>query len=142
MACCHICGELDRYTVCPDSGEFCTAAHLIRSSKVKIRAQRRVGSKAPRAVRACCLARRMGRCEQIRGAAEVFHGEVEEPSLFCDATIQLPADFSVIAGTAREGVVENPLRFRVLLSMRSRVTLSSHMLWSSWLSGLDVSEAT
>ncbi len=50
---------------------------------------------------------RMDRREQIRRAAKILYGEVEEQPLACGAAINLAADFRVVAGTVRDGVVED-----------------------------------
>jgi hypothetical protein len=49
----------------------------------------------------------MDRREQIRGAAEILDGEVEEQTLAGRTAVELPADFRVVAGTVRDGVVED-----------------------------------
>jgi hypothetical protein len=49
----------------------------------------------------------MDRCEQIRRAAKILYGEVEEQPLACRAAIDLSADFRVVAGTVRDSVVED-----------------------------------
>jgi hypothetical protein len=50
---------------------------------------------------------RMDRREQIRRAAEVLDGEVEEQPLAPCAIIELPADFRVVPRTARDGMIED-----------------------------------